>query len=204
MSGSFPAKVWKHFSGTDCSHHVEKKGNLSYLSWANAWTYVMDAFPDSSFEFADVIYLEDGTVEVWTEVTIAEGEHSLTRKCPLPVMDNRNNAIAHPTSRQISDARMRCLVKNIALFGLGLYLYRGEDLPRPPDSEPEANGKAKEAEAATITAQQAASLRDELAAVDGDEVKFCKHLKINSLEDMPATALETAKGLINVKRRAAA
>ena len=56
----------------------------------------------------------------------------------LPVMDNRNNAISNPTSRQISDAKMRCLVKCIAMFGLGHYIFAGEDLP----SEKKESGSA--------------------------------------------------------------
>jgi hypothetical protein len=47
----------------------------------------------------------------------------------LPVMDNRNQAIKNPDSRKISDSMMRCLAKSIACFGIGLYIYAGEDLP---------------------------------------------------------------------------
>ena len=47
----------------------------------------------------------------------------------LPVMDNRNNSIANPSSRQVSDTKMRCLVKCFALYGLGHYIYAGEDIP---------------------------------------------------------------------------
>jgi hypothetical protein len=50
-------------------------------------------------------------------------------KMQLPVMDNRNNAIVNPDARKISDASMRCLAKCIATFGIGLYIYAGEDLP---------------------------------------------------------------------------
>ena len=63
-------------------------------------------------------------------VTIKEGDKQFSRKMYLPVMDHRNNSVVNPTSRQISDARQRCLVKAVAVAtGLGLYIYRGEDLP---------------------------------------------------------------------------
>jgi hypothetical protein len=51
-------------------------------------------------------------------------------KMQLPVMDNRNNAVANPDSRKISDATMRCLAKCVACFGIGLYIFAGSDLPQ--------------------------------------------------------------------------
>jgi dsRNA-specific ribonuclease len=55
----------------------------------------------------------------------------------LPVMDNRNQAIKSPDARKISDSQMRCLAKNIACFGIGLYIFAGSDLPSDAiDEEP--------------------------------------------------------------------
>ena len=59
----------------------------------------------------------------------------LTRSMFLPVMDHQNNAIIKPSSRQVSDARMRCFTRCLAMFGLGHYIYAGEDLPDPEVSE---------------------------------------------------------------------
>ena len=129
MTTTFPKQVWIELSQLDCSDKVQKKGGLSYLSWANAWQSLMDVYPDSSFAFLDSLTLPNGTVEVHVSVTVADGEHELTRFMTLPVMDYRNTAMVDPDSRDISDARMRCLVKCVALFGLGLFLYRGEDVP---------------------------------------------------------------------------
>ena len=117
--------VWKTLSAIDCSKHVEKKGNLSYLSWAWAWQTLMEHYPDSTYTFSDPMTLCGDTVEVSVSVTVKGATHTMW----LPVMDNRNKAIVLPTARDISDARMRCLVKAIAMHGLGIYLYAGEDLP---------------------------------------------------------------------------
>jgi hypothetical protein len=65
------------------------------------------------------------TAMVHTSVTI----NGLRRDCLLPVMDNRNNAVKNPDARKVSDAIMRCMTKAIAMHGLGLYIYAGEDLP---------------------------------------------------------------------------
>lgn len=139
-------KVWSVLSKIDCSDQIEKKGNLKYLSWAWAWGIAMEHFPDTSFEvkyFADPSHETkqypfevhpDGTVTVWMEIAI----NGIRRTMWLPVMDNRNNSIKNPSSRQVSDTTMRCLVKGLALFGLGHYIYAGEDLPEAADEKPTA------------------------------------------------------------------
>lgn len=119
-------EIWDTLSNVDCSAHIEKKGNLSYLSWAWAWDQMMEHFPDADIHFpVDVQTHDDGSVTVWCRVSIGD----VTRWMWLPVMDHRNNAIQNPDARAISDARMRCMVKCFALFGLGHYIYAGEDLP---------------------------------------------------------------------------
>ena len=57
----------------------------------------------------------------------------------MPVMDHRNNAIANPDARKISDTKMRCLTKCLAMFGLGHYIYAGEDLPEQEPIEVKRN-----------------------------------------------------------------
>lgn len=111
------------------NEHIEKKGQLSYLSWAWAVDYLMRHDPTATWEFPEPKYYGE-TVMVFCNVT-AFGK---TMKMHLPVMDNRNNAIANPDARKISDGQMRCLAKCIATFGIGLYIYSGEDLPQ--DFEP--------------------------------------------------------------------
>lgn len=134
------------------NEHTEKKGALTYLSWAWAWAEVLKYDPDAEWEAFEYpnpdgtrspcMWVGD-TAIVKTAVTI-KGK---TKKCQLAVMDNRNNAVKSPDARKISDATMRCMTKAIAMHGLGLYIYAGEDLPQA-DAEPEreernANGTAK-------------------------------------------------------------
>jgi hypothetical protein len=127
---SFERKVWQEMSTLNVNDKTSKKMNLTYLSWSDCWATLADYYPESNYEFGEPIYYNDETVEVSCVVTIKEGEKSFSRKMYLPVMDHRNNSVVNPTSRQISDARQRCLVKAVAVAtGLGLYIYRGEDLP---------------------------------------------------------------------------
>lgn len=132
---SFAGDVWMKLAAVDCSGKINKKMNLSYLSWAWAWSELMNNYPESTYEFKEPIIDSAGSVEIWCDVTIKDGEKELTRSMWLPVMDHKNNSIIKPSSRQISDTRMRCLTKCLAMFGLGHYIYAGEDLPDPEVSK---------------------------------------------------------------------
>ena len=130
---------------------TEKKSNgsteLTYLSWAWAWQELKNKFPDATYEIEKFennlpyIYDEETGYMVFTKVTI-EG---ITHEMWLPVMDGANKAmkskpytyktkygdksVEAATMFDINKTIMRCLTKNLAMFGLGLYIYAGEDLP---------------------------------------------------------------------------
>ncbi len=127
---TFSKQVWETLSGVDVNRHVQEKNGLKFLSWAWAWGTLMDYYPCSTYQFSAPVALDDGTMEVWVTLTISDGEAKMARKMWLPVMDYRNKAIENPCARSISDARMRCLTKAMAVCGLGHYIYAGEDIPR--------------------------------------------------------------------------
>ena len=118
------------------NEHVEKKQNLSYLSWAWAWAEALKADPTANFEvktFDDKPYMDvNGTGMVWVTVTM----FGKPMTCFLPVMNHRNQPIQNPDSFQVNTAIMRCMTKGLALHGLGLYIYAGEDLPEDAPAEP--------------------------------------------------------------------
>jgi hypothetical protein len=111
------------------NEHTEKKGNLTYLSWAWAWAEALKADPKANFKvemFGDKCFMDiNGTALVWVTVTLFDKPIT----CQLPVMDNRNKAITNPDAFQINTAIMRCMTKGLSLHGLGLYIYAGDDLP---------------------------------------------------------------------------
>lgn len=127
---SFAREVWDKLSLVNVNENTETRGDLTFLSWTWAWATLMNNYPDSTWEQEPEHVHPDGTQECRCTVTVIEGEKSLKRSMWLPVMDYRNNSIANPTSRQVSDTRMRCMVKCLSLFGLGHYIYAGSDLPR--------------------------------------------------------------------------
>ena len=174
--------TWKTLSAIDCSKHVEKKGNLSYLSWAWAWQTLMEHYPDSTYTFSDPMTLCGETVEVSVSVSVKGITHTMW----LPVMDNRNKSIVNPTSRDISDARMRCLVKAIAMHGLGAYIYAGEDLPQAVQN-------------AVVSEEQAKEIKG-LIEEHGVDVKvFLKHFKATSVDEMLAVHYSKAVAALKAK-----
>ena len=127
-------EVWKTLSSVNVNEKTDKKMNLTYLSWAWAWGTLMEHYPFATYTFDEEATSSNGTV--MTNCTLTIG--NLQRSMFLPVMDYKNNSIANPTSRQVSDTRMRCLVKCMAMFGLGHYIYAGEELPDSNVDEAEA------------------------------------------------------------------
>lgn len=109
------------------SDKIEKKGNLSYLSWAWAVDTLLQNDPNATWVYGEPVNFGDTlmvfcSVEAFGKVMTAQ----------LPVMDHRNKAIANPDAFQVNVAMQRCLAKAIALHGIGLYIYNGEDLPEAP------------------------------------------------------------------------
>jgi hypothetical protein len=164
----------------DVSKHIEKKANLSYLSWAHAVDQLMRQDQTANWVFHEPQMFGESMM---VSCTVTAFEKPITMH--LPVMDNRNQAIKNPDSFQVNKNMMRCLVKAIACHGLGLYIYAGEDLPHTePEPEPEPRGKPEllallsgmttEAEVkglwAELTAPERASIKTEVATL-GKQIK---------------------------------
>ena len=121
-------QIWQTLASIDLSSQVDQKGKLTYLSWAWAWGSLMNHYPDTAYEFSDRTF-SDGSMEITCVVTITEGDQSVSRSMWLAVMGNRNESIQNPDSTAINKSKMRCLTKCLGMFGLGHYIYAGEDLP---------------------------------------------------------------------------
>ena len=145
----------KHFeelSKINVNDKVEKKNGLTYLSWMYAWSEVKKVFPEANyniikFDGLPYVFDEKTGYMVFTDMTI-EG---LTHEMWLPVMDGANKAMKKEPYQykskygektcdaadmfDINKTIMRCLVKNMAMFGLGGYIYAGEDIPEQEHAE---------------------------------------------------------------------
>lgn len=126
-----PPSTFERLAAINVSAHTEKKNGLTYLSWAWAWDQLMRQDPTASYEYLEPKVYGNDTVMVYCAVTA----FGVTRVAHLPVMDHRNKPIPNPDAFAMNTAMQRSLVKAIALHGLGLYIYAGEDLPLGEASE---------------------------------------------------------------------
>lgn len=197
--------IWETLSAIDVNEHTEKKGKFTYLSWTWGWATLMEHYPQANYAFREPVSFPDGSLEVWCEVSI--DEH--TRSMWLPVMDHKNNAKLNPNARDISDTRMRCLVKCLAMFGLGHYIYAGESMPDTGPDLPSDEEKAtflmyKENQDAIRFFLFARHLGDEkytnlYNSAPKDKMKFkkaCDELEKQGAKDS-TEVVDTVKGLLD-------
>lgn len=133
--------IFDTLNEVDVSNRIEKKQNLSYLSWSWAWAEVKKRYPDTTYTIYEreaiiddrgnvslVNYFTDGNT-AWVKVGVTIGGIEYIEE--LPVMDLRNNSLplVQVNSMNVNKTIKRCLTKALALHGLGLYIYSGEDLP---------------------------------------------------------------------------
>ena len=116
-------KTYQEIKRINVNEHTEKKGKFTYLSWAWAVDQLLQLDSTATWEYKEPVYFNE-TLMVFCSVT-AFGK---TMTAQLPVM-NMNKAIPNPDAFQVNTAMQRCLAKAIALHGLGLYIYAGEDIP---------------------------------------------------------------------------
>lgn len=190
------------FLETNVNQYTEKKNGLTYLSWVYAWKEFKKAYPDATYDIKhwnDCPYHYNPDLGYMVETSVTAGGETLSMW--LPVMNGANKAmkaesytylvnnyrtgekeektVEAATMFDINTAIMRCLVKNIAMFGLGLYIYAGEDLPDVPFCP--------------MTEAQRNELID--LGVNMDDV--VKYLKLKSESEISE---ETADALIKAKK----
>ncbi len=124
--------VYSVLSSVNVNEHTETKNGLTYLSWAWAWGFLKEHYPNSTYTIYEnrdeLNYFTDGkTAWVKTGVTV-EGIEYIEY---LPIMDYKNKSIPvdNITSMDVNKTIQRSLTKCVARHGLGLYVYAGEDLP---------------------------------------------------------------------------
>ncbi len=192
---------YEQLAGINVNEHVEKKNGLSYLSWTWALDQLLRLDPEASWSYAETKLYAD-TLMVFCTVR-AFGKD---RTAHLPVMDHKHRAIPNPDAFQVNTAMQRALAKAIALHGLGLYLYAGEDLPaveqgeRPPVTEIMEN----KASSATLSTEQIAKVKALLAETGTSLQRLLAFFRVESLEKIPATEYpRVIQTLEQAKRRAA-
>jgi hypothetical protein len=187
------------------SEHIEKKGDFSYLSWPFAVAQLRLADPAAFWEvrrFEGLPYLK---TETGYFVEVAVTVQGVTLSQIHPVLDGKNRPIFEPSAFDINSSIQRCLVKAIALHGLGLYVYAGEDVPdgqaatapTPPKVAPLTKQR-------TITIGQQRFLERLIAEAGWTEARFLDYFGIEAIAQLPMADFDRAmKGLKQAARRAA-
>ena len=205
----------------DVSKHVEKKGNFSYLSWPYAVAQLRLADPAATW----VVCRFDGLPYLVTDAGVFVEVAVTVQGVPLsqihPVLDSRNRPLLAPTAFDINTSIQRCLVKAIALHGLGLSVYAGEDLPQASteaandpigpvnpvaQAKPEPRTEIKRMDVKrfcpTITGQQQVTLQKLVVEVGTDMNRLLDHFGVKALRDLPAAEFTRVVRSLE-KRRAA-
>lgn len=173
---------WNVLSKVPYADHIEKKGNLSYISWAWGWSIVKEHFPDATFDKhlftqpdgSRLPYMKDEQGNAYVVVTVDISDDDDVTEV-FPVTDFKNKAIKNPSSQDVSNAFQRALAKCFAYFGLGIHLYTNEDIPSESNDSAPSERKIK-------------STVSELSPLE-QHTKFCNDAieyigEINNLPDL--------------------
>lgn len=218
------ATVFDELNAINVNDKTEKKKSggteLTYLSWTWAWAEVKKRFPEAHYEIVmhnglPYVYDENTGYMVFTNVTIDGITHTMW----LPVMDGANKAMKNQpytystkyngektveaaTMFDVNKTIMRCLVKNLAMFGLGLYIYAGEDLPEVEVEEQKTAQEVAKKKLEKIDAVQLEALKAILAGNGIDEKTVFDLYKLKSLEEVTNQKYENIQShLEDIKKK---
>lgn len=216
--------VFEELNAINVNDKTEKKKSgsteLTYLSWTWAWAEVKKRYPDAHYEIMmhdglPYVYDENTGYMVFTTVTIDGISHMMW----LPVMDGANKAmkskpytystkyngektVEAATMFDVNKTIMRCLVKNLAMFGLGLYIYAGEDLPETEAEEQKTAQEVAKKKLEKIDAGQIEELKKTLSENGIDEAFVLSLYKLKDLSDVTNQKLENINShLADIKKK---
>ena len=200
---------FEHLSKINVSQHIERKGDFAYLSWPFAVAQLRMADPQATWETKRFDGLPYCKTETGFFVEVAVSVHGITLSQIHPVLDGRNRPIFEPNAFDINTSIQRCLVKAIALHGLGLYIYAGEDLPQgdvPKADEATTRPPATVSTLPTPNAVSAAQLRyiDKLIVETGtDRNKVLEYFNLKSMTELTTQSASRVIKSLEKNRRAA-
>lgn len=179
--------AWKQLKAVDIKDMIEKKGKFSYISWAMAWSALCDIYPDATMEKHcnehGFPVFKDENGWCFTKVTVTVNGKSVTEM--LPVLNNYNKPIKNPDSMDVNTSLQRCLAKAVALHGLGVHVYSGEDIVDIPDNLGEEDAKPK-----AIQKSEVKKVEEEVKKVE-EKASTVDTLKIEVPEKGKSTKVDT-------------
>lgn len=180
---------FERLNSINVSDKIEKKGGLSYLSWAHAWAEAKKHHPEANYKIYETpegrIYWDDGrTAWVKTAVIIEGVEHVDY----LPIMDYRNNSIpiGKFSSFEVNKTIQRSLTKALARHGLGLYIYAGEDLPESETKEMKKDSNDYN----TLNDEHIKNIQEALNKTNKSAMDICSAYRVEGLKDLTISQYE--------------
>lgn len=178
----------------DCSRHIEKKNGFSFLSWPFAVAELRKHCPDSVWE---VKRFQNDEPFMMTScgyfVEVAVTVNGITLSQIHPVLDYRNNPVKQPNAFDINTAIQRCLVKAIALHGLGLSIYAGEDVP--PETKPSDKSQADK----PISKAQLGEIQTLINRSGADVNALCQYFGVETLPEIKQSRFKAVKQALENK-----
>lgn len=185
---------------------TDKKGKFTYLSWAWAWVEFIKVYPLATYEIVKntngLPYFADETGGmVYTKVKAG----GITHEMWLPIMDMSNKAKKTFDMMDVNKAVMRCLVKNLAMFGLGTYIYAGEDLPEgeeqpQPQPQPQKAYAPNTSQPRKINPIEIENLMALVDETNSDIEKMCANYKVNIVGDLTLIQYQDAIKKLTAKK----
>ena len=215
-----PDNYFNRFAALDVQGYLEKKGQFTYLSWAHAVAILRMHDPAATWQVKRFDGLPFLRTETGYFVEVAVTVQGIELSQIHPVLDGKNRVIAEPTAFEINTSIQRCLVKAIALHGLGISVYANEDLanlveasndpvaPDLPQPEPPAPAKPKASVTplpgeGRISQAQMKYLESLIAKTDTDVQRLCDYFHVSTLGELTVAAASRAIKSLEAKRRAA-
>ena len=195
-------EVYSKLSKIDVSKYVRKKNGFDFLPWASCFGILFQHFPSVNFRIVEYLpngnevplgvkrrveVIEEGKKTSWEEtlrgqpfrtvsgsleVTSEMTVNGITRRMTLPVLNFANKPLSTADTMQINKTEWRCLVKNAALFGLGINVYVGEELPEEEEPEEPKKKKTSIATAAKPEKTELVKPKKKTAAAAFDPFKY--------------------------------
>lgn len=176
-------------SAINVSEHIEKKGDFSYLSWPFAVQQLRNFDEKATWEVRRFDGLPYQKTELGVFVEVAVTVQGVQLSQIHPVLDSKNRPLLEPSAFDINTSIQRCLVKAIALHGLGLNVYAGEDLPEGETPRPVATVKpphlSKPSEVVLLTDKQLKLINRLIVETKTDESHLLAFLGLDALEFIP-------------------
>ena len=195
MKASNESNYFVELSKINVNEHVERKGQFSYLSWPFAVSQLRQFDPVATWHVRRFDGLPYLNTEAGCFVEVAVCVKGVSLSQIHPVLDSKNRPILAPTAFDINTSIQRCLVKAIALHGLGLNLYAGEDLPLIETGQPMVEEKpvvpvaviapaTPLRQAKVVTIAQIAQIERLLAETGSDRAKLLAYFGVETLAEI--------------------